>query len=97
LRNGPGVADANQSDRLTSGFIDCDERVGSDIGGLDAGGETGARDSERGNVKEVLTAARVGVEAVDPVVAEPRRKVDDVSYRCDGCGEEVLRSAPRVW
>jgi predicted SprT family Zn-dependent metalloprotease len=25
----------------------------------------------------------------------PGRKVDDVTYRCDECGAEVLRSVPR--
>ena len=27
----------------------------------------------------------------------PGRKVDDVAYRCEKCGSEVLRSVPRAW
>jgi predicted RNA-binding Zn-ribbon protein involved in translation (DUF1610 family) len=27
----------------------------------------------------------------------PGRKADDVAYRCEQCGEEVIRSVPRVW
>jgi hypothetical protein len=27
----------------------------------------------------------------------PGRKVDDVSYRCEKCGVEEMRSVPRVW
>ena len=27
----------------------------------------------------------------------PGRKVDDVAYRCEKCGSDVLRSVPRVW
>jgi len=27
----------------------------------------------------------------------PGRKVDDVSYRCEKCGAEVMRSVPRAW
>jgi hypothetical protein len=27
----------------------------------------------------------------------PGRKVDDVSYRCEKCGTEVMRSVPRAW
>jgi tRNA(Ile2) C34 agmatinyltransferase TiaS len=27
----------------------------------------------------------------------PGRKLDDVDYRCDECGAEVLRAVPRVW
>jgi len=27
----------------------------------------------------------------------PGRKVDDVSYRCEKCGGEVMRSVPRAW
>jgi hypothetical protein len=26
----------------------------------------------------------------------PGRKVDDVSYRCEGCGKEVMRPVPRT-
>jgi DNA-directed RNA polymerase subunit RPC12/RpoP len=27
----------------------------------------------------------------------PGRKIDDVAYRCEECGSEVLRSVPRAW
>jgi len=27
----------------------------------------------------------------------PGRKVDDVTYRCEGCGGEEMRSVPREW
>jgi hypothetical protein len=27
----------------------------------------------------------------------PGRKVDDVAYRCEECGEEVMLEVPRVW
>jgi len=27
----------------------------------------------------------------------PGRKVDDVAYRCEECGEEVVKAVPRVW
>ena len=27
----------------------------------------------------------------------PGRKVDDVAYRCEKCGSEILRSVPRAW
>jgi len=27
----------------------------------------------------------------------PGRKVDDVSYRCEKCGAEVMQSVPRAW
>jgi hypothetical protein len=27
----------------------------------------------------------------------PGRKVEDVAYRCEKCGSEVLRSMPRAW
>jgi hypothetical protein len=40
LRDGVGVADANQPDRLTGVSIDRDERVGPDIGDGDARIET---------------------------------------------------------
>jgi hypothetical protein len=26
----------------------------------------------------------------------PGRKVDDVAYRCEDCGEEVIRAVPRA-
>jgi hypothetical protein len=26
----------------------------------------------------------------------PGRKVDDVAYRCEDCGEEVIRGVPRA-
>jgi hypothetical protein len=27
----------------------------------------------------------------------PGRKVDDVAYRCEKCGGQVMRSVPRAW
>jgi transposase-like protein len=27
----------------------------------------------------------------------PGRKVDDVAYRCEDCGEQVVKAVPRVW
>jgi tRNA(Ile2) C34 agmatinyltransferase TiaS len=27
----------------------------------------------------------------------PGRKFDDVDYRCDECGAELLRAVPRAW
>jgi hypothetical protein len=27
----------------------------------------------------------------------PGGKADDVAYRCEECGEEIIRSVPRVW
>jgi hypothetical protein len=27
----------------------------------------------------------------------PGRMFDDVAYRCEECGEEVVRPVPRVW
>jgi hypothetical protein len=27
----------------------------------------------------------------------PGRKADDFAYRCEECGEEIIRSVPRVW
>ena len=63
---------------MTGSSVDCDERIGSYIGDGDPGSKTGARYSERGNVEIILAASRVGVEAVDPIVAEPRSEDENI-------------------
>jgi hypothetical protein len=73
LCDGGGVVDPDQRDRLIR-VMDGDERVGSGIGDVDLVFEVSGSYPERANVEAVLAAAaRVGVEAVDPIVAEAAR------------------------
>src|SRR6185312_564337 len=64
---GSGAVHALQQDRAGA---DRDQRVAAEVLDEHAGGERRGGDAERGDVQQVLSAGRIGIEAGDDIVAE---------------------------
>ena len=68
------AGDAHKQDGVAP---DLYQRVGTEVDGH-VGAKGGCRDAESRDVEPILTATRIGVEAIDPVVAESRPKDENV-------------------
>ena len=84
LRDGGGISNSSEQDRLIWIAVDGNQRIRADISDRHAIPEVVGGDPEGRDIQEILAARGFGIEVLNPIIAKPWRE------------DELVRAAAAV-